>query len=279
MQTYRDFIRDQDRAPAIVAHRGAWHAAPENSMAAIEQAIAAGYEIIEIDIQQSQDGVLFVHHDETLDRMAGKPAIAHTLPMTDLAATRLKDRNGRDGAPLTDQVIQTLETVLTKTRGRAYFDLDVKYPRDLAATAELVAKLDMADLVNVKTVVQTQAAADDLCALEATHGVMVKPMTRFSDGDADFLFGLLEGLAPAMVEIEFDRLDTLANRREAFRRAGIAIWVNTLDSVACGTLTDTAALGDPDAVWGTLIDAGVSIFQTDEPEALSAYLAARRAAA
>ena len=56
----------------------------------------------------------------------------------------------------------------------------------------------------------------------------------------------------------------------------MALWVNTLDSVACAGFTDTAALADPDAVWGRLIDAGISVIQTDEAAALTSYLAARR---
>ncbi|MFW8644849.1 hypothetical protein ACOJBO_30630 [Rhizobium beringeri] len=40
---YIDHIADPSRSCAIVAHRGAWHQAPENSLAAIENAIAGGY--------------------------------------------------------------------------------------------------------------------------------------------------------------------------------------------------------------------------------------------
>lgn len=279
MRSYSAFLRDQARAPAIVAHRGAWKAAPENSVAAIEQAVEAGYEIIEIDVQESSDGVLFLMHDETLDRMAGRDVVAQTLPMADLAKTRLRERDGENGAVTTDQCIPTLEAVLLAARGRAYFDLDVKYLDLLPATARLVARLDMVDQVNLKVVVQSEEAASGLRALEASHGVMVKPMTRFHTDNSDFLFNLVSGLLPVMVETEFDRLETIVDKAQDFRQAGISIWVNTLDPVACGPFTDSNALSDPDKVWGTLIDAGVSIFQTDEPEALRAYLEARRAAA
>ena len=68
---YIDHIADPTRPCAIVAHRGAWHQAPENSLAAIENAIAAGYDIVEVDIRQSADGGLFLLHDDTLERMAG----------------------------------------------------------------------------------------------------------------------------------------------------------------------------------------------------------------
>ncbi len=277
--TYRDFIRDETRAPAIVAHRGAWHDAPENSMAAIERAIELGYEIVEIDIQESLDGTLFVSHDTTLDRMTETSAVAESLTIADLCGTRLKARDGGDTAVLTDECIPTLEAVLTASKGRVFFDLDVKDPRHLPATASLVKKLGMANEVNLKRVVQTAEDRDDLCALEAAFGVMVKPMTRFLANDADALLSLMRDLSPVMIESEFDRLDTLADRYNTLRLAGIAIWVNTLDPVACGFYSDTNALDDPEHVWGTLIDAGVSIIQTDEPEALRDFLDLKKAVA
>ena len=80
---------------------------------------------------------------------------------------------------------------------------------------------------------------------------------------------------PFMCESGFDRLETLAGQHQRFRSAGISLWVNTLDPVSHGGFTDSAALGDPDAVWGRLIEAGVSVIQTDEPEALKAYIRAR----
>ncbi|WP_420410730.1 glycerophosphodiester phosphodiesterase family protein [Roseibium sp.] len=53
---------------AIVCHRGASLKAPENTLAALEAAIADGVEVVELDVRPSRDGVLYVHHDETVDR-------------------------------------------------------------------------------------------------------------------------------------------------------------------------------------------------------------------
>jgi len=58
----------------------------------------------------------------------------------------------------------------------------------------------------------------------------------------------------------------------------MAIWFNTLDMAASGEWTDPRALIEPDAIWGRLMDAGISTIQTDEPAALRAYIEARRAA-
>ena len=60
----------------------------------------------------------------------------------------------------------------------------------------------------------------------------------------------------------------------AARAARARIWTNTLWEGYIGQANgDIDALRDPDAVWGRLHRAGVSIFQTDEPEALGRYAA------
>ena len=51
-----------------IAHRGGALESPENTLHAFERALQAGSDVLEIDIQRSADGVLFVFHDETLDR-------------------------------------------------------------------------------------------------------------------------------------------------------------------------------------------------------------------
>ncbi|MEZ2578475.1 glycerophosphodiester phosphodiesterase [Buttiauxella ferragutiae] len=68
MSDYIRYIKNPQRDCAIVAHRGAWHQAPENSLLSLKNAIEAGYQIVEIDVRQSVDGELFLFHDETLER-------------------------------------------------------------------------------------------------------------------------------------------------------------------------------------------------------------------
>src|ERR1700675_3052236 len=53
-----------------VAHRGSSGSYPENTRVAIEKAIEAGVEMIEVDCQLSKDGHVVVFHDEGLQRTA-----------------------------------------------------------------------------------------------------------------------------------------------------------------------------------------------------------------
>ncbi len=57
-----------NRQAVIIAHRGASAVAPESTRAAILTAIAAGAEMIELDVQMTRDGRLVVFHDDRLER-------------------------------------------------------------------------------------------------------------------------------------------------------------------------------------------------------------------
>ena len=64
----------------VVAHRGLSQLYPENTLLAIEQAILAGAEAVEFDIQLSEDHVPIVYHDATLERMSNKPGYVYEKP-------------------------------------------------------------------------------------------------------------------------------------------------------------------------------------------------------
>ncbi len=55
--------RDASTGPLIVAHRGAWGMAPQNSLDALEDAIAIGCDAIEIDVRRTADGQIVLVHD------------------------------------------------------------------------------------------------------------------------------------------------------------------------------------------------------------------------
>lgn len=54
--------------PVVIGHRGALLASPENTMAGFRLARRLGAGGVELDVHQSRDGALVVHHDYSLDR-------------------------------------------------------------------------------------------------------------------------------------------------------------------------------------------------------------------
>ncbi len=68
------------------AHRGLYdnkRGIPENSLRAFERAVNAGYGI-ELDVRETRDHVLVVHHDETLERSCGDPRRVCDVPLQEL---------------------------------------------------------------------------------------------------------------------------------------------------------------------------------------------------
>ncbi|MFI2433822.1 glycerophosphodiester phosphodiesterase [Streptomyces sp. NPDC018693] len=53
---------------AVIAHRGASAHAPENTLAAVDEAAALGIRWVENDVQRTRDGELVVIHDDSLRR-------------------------------------------------------------------------------------------------------------------------------------------------------------------------------------------------------------------
>ena len=76
----------------VIAHRGDWRNAPENSIQCIENAIAMGADMVELDIQQTKDNNFICMHDATLDRTStGKGAIKHYTTICAEKWKRYKD--------------------------------------------------------------------------------------------------------------------------------------------------------------------------------------------
>src|SRR5687768_7858598 len=75
--------------PQVYAHRGGAALRPENTIAAFDHGLACGADGLEFDVHLSRDGVVVVHHDETLERTTkGRGRIADATA-ADLAALRV----------------------------------------------------------------------------------------------------------------------------------------------------------------------------------------------
>lgn len=69
-----------------IAHRGAPNRFRENTLPAIRAAVAAGVDIVEIDLKLTADGYLVLLHDDTLERLWGLARPVTELTLADLAA-------------------------------------------------------------------------------------------------------------------------------------------------------------------------------------------------
>jgi len=107
----------------ITAHRGASNLAPENTLASIEAAIGSGADWAEVDVQESQDGIVLVVHDSDLKRVAGVglriwEASADELRSADIGSFFSPDFSAAR--------VPTLAEVLDACRGRIRLNIELK---------------------------------------------------------------------------------------------------------------------------------------------------------
>ena len=104
---------------APFAHRGLHDleaGVPENTLAAFDAAVEAGY-AIELDVRQLGDGTVVVFHDGDLRRACGVDKRLRELGRSDVAALRVFG---------SEQGIPTLDDVLSQVAGRVPLLVEVK---------------------------------------------------------------------------------------------------------------------------------------------------------
>jgi glycerophosphoryl diester phosphodiesterase len=112
------------RPISIHAHRGVSTEAPENSVAAIRAAIAAGADYLETDIQVSKDGVLVVAHDSDFSRLGGVAKKVWELTYEEIRAIPL---GSRSAPQFRNEVTPTFDALLEETKGRIKVNIELKY--------------------------------------------------------------------------------------------------------------------------------------------------------
>ncbi|WP_374300095.1 glycerophosphodiester phosphodiesterase family protein [Paracoccus sp. (in: a-proteobacteria)] len=110
-------VLPQDFLALPVAHRGLHGPGiPENSLAAAQAAIDAGY-AIELDIQPAKGGEAMVFHDYDLRRLTGAEGLVAALDPSALSGLRLLG---------TDQPVPTLRQFLDLVDGRVPLLIEIK---------------------------------------------------------------------------------------------------------------------------------------------------------
>ena len=256
----------------VVAHRGDWRYAPENSIAAIEHSIAVGVDVVELDLQLTRDSVLIVMHDATLNRTTtGKGRVADWT-LDSIRTLKLKNGCGIR----TKHTVPTLEEALLAAKGRVlvnldkadrYFDLVVPVLERTGTTRQIVMK--------------GSKPADEVLALYGKYldEVIYMPVVNLdSENAAELMQDYISDLKPAAYELLYAQAEDTAmplRMRDTLRGQAL-IWYNTLWDTVCGGHDDDLSLEDPDAAFGYLIDTlGARIIQTDRAEHLLSYLRQR----
>ncbi len=165
------------KRPRIWAHRGASALEMENTMAAFDRARADGADGIELDVQLDRDGTVVVFHDDTLERLVGRPE-----RVVELSARERRDiRIGGHAMP-------TLEEVLGEL-GELECDVEIKSARLgresalVTATAEVIRQSGRAEQILVSSfdpfaLVQLHAHLPDIALAYLFHQEQVFPLRK-----------------------------------------------------------------------------------------------------
>lgn len=104
-----------DEAPAlahatmrILGHRGASAEAPENTLPAFRLALAQGADGVELDARLCASGEVVVFHDETLQRLTGRPGRVAKTPWSTLRTLQVSSPSGQAPIPLLSEVLEAL---------------------------------------------------------------------------------------------------------------------------------------------------------------------------
>lgn len=260
----------------VVAHRGDWRNYPENSLQALESAIAMGVDVVEIDVRRTADGHLVLCHDATINRTtSGKGKVAEIT----LDSIRRCCLRAGHGVKMPSYKMPTLAEALDLCRDRVMINIDKGYDYYDQILAMLVER-NMADQVIIKG----SKSPDKVAALLASHSenMLYMPIINYTERawtkhESLFERYLSSHIDPVAYEICWN--GTLEGEQQIFdrvRSCGSRLWVNTLWGSLCGGeesgYYDDRAVGHEAEVYGALLERGATVIQTDRPAMLIDYL-------
>jgi len=129
--------------PLVLGHRGASHAAPQNTLAAFRKAVEAGADGVELDVHLSRDGVPVVIHDAKVDATTDGEGHVSAMLLEELQAL---DAGRRFHPQFTGERIPTLEAVLREVGEALLVNIELKAYRSdslVSAVVEVVRRLRM----------------------------------------------------------------------------------------------------------------------------------------
>jgi glycerophosphoryl diester phosphodiesterase len=237
-----------DHPAVVIAHRGASAVAPENTLAAVREAIDAGADWIEIDVQESADGTVFVFHDSDFKRVGGPARPIWELRDAELAAI---DIGSWKSPAFSAERTPLLADVLALCKDRSGVLIELKYYGHSQRLEERVVGL-----------VEAAGMADQVMLMSLSHD----GIRKIRELRPEWRVGLLSSVALGNVtklDLDFLGLNARGTSRQRVREAhrrGVLVYVWTVN--------------DP-VDMSTLLARGVDGLITDDPALARRVLADR----
>ena len=252
----------------VVAHRGNWREAPENSVWAIRKAIEAGADMAEIDLALTKDSVLILMHDRTIDRTTTGKGSPEDYTLAEIQQFYLRDGAGH----ATRMRVPTLEEILKESKGKIFLNLDKGFDY-IGLVYPLLEKHDMLNEVLFK-------GNSDYETFNKNYGhikdrIVYMPIVRLEKGEGwELMNGFLKNYPPYGFEFTVGETEENLIDFKSLREKGIRVWVNSLWYNHNAGNHDDVALENPN-VYDWYIKNNVNIIQTDRIKELTDFLKKR----
>lgn len=271
------FRHPSDKRVLVVAHRGDWRNAPENSIKAVEYAMKAGVDIVEIDVQMTKDKQLVVIHDPSIDRTTTGKGKVSDLLMDSIRKVKLKKGAGMP----TRYKIPALKELMQAVKGKPVL-VNIDKAWDLIPETYKVLKetntVNQAIFKGNRSFKELRSAIGSL-----TDSIVYMPMVWPSnynihkpaetEGPVSFTKEYIHEFNPVAFEVIYNtETSPVLEAIKLMKEKRITVWVNTLWPELCAGHDDEAATDNADANWGWVIDHGANVIQTDRPAELLKYL-------
>jgi len=253
---------EAENTSLISAHRGgSYKDYPENSLETAQYISSRLPAIHEIDVATTRDGVLFLMHDDTLDRTTNGEGLAKDQNWKDVRILRLKDEKGK----LTNFNPPSLERFLKWSKDKSLVQIDFKRSTRFDDVINLVEKLGAQKNVIYIAYSMAQARKLHRLAPDAMISVSIDSMSELNSAigsgiPADRLLGFTGTQDPK------PRLFSVLNNRDVEVIFGTLGGRNSLDN-------EIASSGD-NSLYTELSVNGVDIIATDRP--IEAHAALKR---
>jgi glycerophosphoryl diester phosphodiesterase len=195
-----------DIADRLIAHRGYAGRYPENTLPAIESALAVGVRNIELDLQLTADRVPVLFHDRDLGRITGLLGSVGNLTAAEFLATEAAYRT-RFGNKFLDTRAASLERTLTTLAAHPEVTLFLEIKRvtleqfGVEETAEIV--LNAVEQITNPLVLLSFSQAAVRIIREQSH----YPIGWVLDGFDDEHRGRADAIGPDFLFCNKDKID------------------------------------------------------------------------
>ena len=122
---YRGALVSRPARPLVFAHRGFGDHAPDNSLYAVERALAAGMDGVDVDGQLTRDGELVVFHDLSVDRLTSSTGRVRDKTLAEMLAL---DLGPKYDSTIRGANVRTFEDFVRTVKGRGILMVELKVP-------------------------------------------------------------------------------------------------------------------------------------------------------